>query len=442
MFQCSISGFSSLHFQNIKCIQFSKSWFSTFWFFHFSTSCLAQVDLMNFENGDSKSRYFSMFNIGIFQSALSICRVYSVFKILIFNILIFSLFNILFGTGRFNQFWKSVSDCPPSQILPRPRFRQDLELSPFIFHVVSHFKTVQMSLCTIFYQDHVTSIHISPNLRCCHLRINNWILFNWSNLGCPNGDLLDFCSLDLQHLGLSIFNIWGFQLRFFEYSRYRTSKSQSVQFSKSQFFKVGLSESNFFVFSKSGFSSSYIAWLFTIWIRTMSSFSIFKICPRFPSASFSDQSQVRPRQISGMCSTHYHLFDSRDIIIFMSYPSKFPCNLECEGSMRGVSWDSPIDTFRITLVWSIASAAAPGLQPLCLPRAPKVGKLMMDSRKTVKNLEVETYFKRCCTCIPRWRRLVARCVEPRPGQRQAIWLTKQGMRVFMTRSSTLASSTA
>ena len=45
-----------------------------------------------------------MFNIGIFQSAFSKYKVYSVFKILIFNILIFPLFNILFGTGRFDEF--------------------------------------------------------------------------------------------------------------------------------------------------------------------------------------------------------------------------------------------------------------------------------------------------------------------------------------------------
>jgi len=52
-------------------------------------------------NGDLKSRYFSMFTIGIFKSAFSIYRLYSVFKSVIFTIKIFPLFNIFLALAEF-----------------------------------------------------------------------------------------------------------------------------------------------------------------------------------------------------------------------------------------------------------------------------------------------------------------------------------------------------
>jgi len=70
--------------------------------------------------------------------------------------------------------------------------------------------------------------------------------------------------------------------------------------------------------------------------------------------------------------------------------------VEYKGSVKG--WHrptkgSPLDTFRITLVRSSGRAAAPGLKPLRLPRAPKVGRLMMESLQPAKYPEAETHFK-------------------------------------------------
>ena len=53
--------------------------------FHFSTFCLALAEFANCENGESQSRYFSMFKIGVFQSVIAEYRECSIFKVVILS---------------------------------------------------------------------------------------------------------------------------------------------------------------------------------------------------------------------------------------------------------------------------------------------------------------------------------------------------------------------
>ena len=126
IFQCSTSGVSSLEFQYRGCIQFSKSWFSAFRFFHLSTSCLVQADLINCENWESQlemvecsqSRFYGL------EYQYRECILVSKSWFAAFGIFYFSI-SCLVQADFINyenlNLISPFSVFTPSQVSPRPR---------------------------------------------------------------------------------------------------------------------------------------------------------------------------------------------------------------------------------------------------------------------------------------------------------------------------------